>query len=78
MVIEAIYENGVFRPTGAVDVPEGTRVSVDLPDASEDAGSHPWLEFAGAWSEETADEVERIIEETCEQIHPGDYPENVL
>ena len=78
MVIEAVYENGIFRPISAVDVPEGTRVSVDLPDISTDVRPHPWLEFAGAWSEETADEVGRFIEETCEQIHPGDYPENVL
>ena len=60
------------------DVPEGTRVSVDLPDVSDDAGPHPWLAFAGAWSEETADEVERFIEDTCEQIHPGDFRDCVF
>lgn len=26
--IEAIYENGVFKPFGPVDLPEGTRVQV--------------------------------------------------
>ena len=27
--IEAIYEDGVFKPLGPVDLPEGTRVRVD-------------------------------------------------
>ena len=29
MVIEAIYENGVFRPLKPVDLDEGSRVSVE-------------------------------------------------
>lgn len=29
--ITAIYENGVFRPTGPVDLPEGTPVLVQTP-----------------------------------------------
>lgn len=32
-MITAIYENGVFRPTGPVDLPEGTTVHVLAPDA---------------------------------------------
>jgi len=29
--VPAIYENGVFRPTGQVDLPEGTVVQVQTP-----------------------------------------------
>ena len=29
-------------------------------------------EFSGIWSKEEADEMERIIEESCETIHPND------
>lgn len=29
--IPAIYENGVFRPLGRVDLPEGTPVQVEAP-----------------------------------------------
>lgn len=28
--IEAIYENGTFKPLGPVDLPEGTRVRVEV------------------------------------------------
>jgi hypothetical protein len=30
-------------------------------------------DFAGIWSEQEADEMKRIIEESCEQIHPDDW-----
>ncbi len=30
-------------------------------------------EFSGIWSKEEADEMERIIEESCETIHPDDW-----
>jgi hypothetical protein len=29
--------------------------------------------FAGMWTDEEADEFERIIEEGCETIHPDDW-----
>lgn len=29
--IEAIYENGLFRPIGPVNLPEGTRVRIETP-----------------------------------------------
>ncbi len=32
MTIRAIYENGVFRPTEPVKLPEGTVVQVQAPD----------------------------------------------
>jgi hypothetical protein len=30
-------------------------------------------EFSGIWTKEEADEMERIIEESCENIHPDDW-----
>ena len=33
----------------------------------------PFEEFSGIWSEEEADEISRIIEDTCETIHPDDW-----
>lgn len=38
----AIYENGVFRPTAPVDLPEGSKVSVELKPtrAPEDLSPH--------------------------------------
>lgn len=30
--ITAIFENGVFRPTGPVNLPEGTAVQIQAPD----------------------------------------------
>jgi len=31
-----------------------------------------FAEFSGIWSKEEAEEIERIIEETCETINPDD------
>lgn len=36
MIIAAIYENGVFRPTEPVDLPEGTCVEIQAPAATLD------------------------------------------
>lgn len=33
-VINAIYENGVFRPIGPVDLPDGSRVRVEPEEAT--------------------------------------------
>lgn len=30
-VIPAVFENGVFRPLGPVELPEGSRVQVEVP-----------------------------------------------
>jgi predicted DNA-binding antitoxin AbrB/MazE fold protein len=39
--IHAIYENGVFRPTTPVDLPEGTVVNIDPNRVSQPAGPSP-------------------------------------
>jgi predicted DNA-binding antitoxin AbrB/MazE fold protein len=35
--IEAIYENGTFKPLGPVDLPEGTRVRLDVEPSTADS-----------------------------------------
>ncbi|AGA29191.1 antitoxin family protein [Singulisphaera acidiphila] len=41
--IHAIYENGVFRPTTPVDLPEGSEVTFEPRQGSEPASSSPHL-----------------------------------
>jgi predicted DNA-binding antitoxin AbrB/MazE fold protein len=41
--IQAIYENGVFRPTTPVDWPEGIVVRIEPEPVSEPAGPSPHL-----------------------------------
>jgi len=36
-------------------------------------GRKNFKDFAGIWSEQEADEMKRIIEESCEQINPDDW-----
>ena len=41
--IRRIYENGVFRPTTPVNLPEGTEVSIDTVPIADDSGPSPHL-----------------------------------
>ncbi len=41
--IHAIYENGVFRPTTPVNLPEGSEVRIEPEPMSETAGPSPHL-----------------------------------
>jgi len=43
MTFHAIYENGVFRPTGAVDLPDPCEVEVDIRQVREEP-SQPSLD----------------------------------
>ena len=38
--IEAIYEDGIFKPLKPVDLPEGTRVRVEAEETSRDSDEH--------------------------------------
>jgi predicted DNA-binding antitoxin AbrB/MazE fold protein len=38
MTVRAIYENGVFRPTEPVNLPERAEVEVVLPETADDQG----------------------------------------
>jgi predicted DNA-binding antitoxin AbrB/MazE fold protein len=52
MVIEAKYENGVFRPLGKVKLKEGTvvEIHVDREETHRRAQSIRELGFAGMWA----------------------------
>ena len=58
--IEAIYENGIFRPLSPVDLPEGTRVRVALGEwpVNTDDLVREYLLSAGT----TPAEIERILD----------------
>jgi predicted DNA-binding antitoxin AbrB/MazE fold protein len=53
MVIEAKYENGVFRPLGKIELKEGTLVEVHVNrgQAARKASSIRDLGFAGMWAD---------------------------
>ena len=53
MVIEAKYENGVFRPLGKIKLKEGTLVEVHVNrgQATKKASSIRDLGFAGMWAD---------------------------
>jgi predicted DNA-binding antitoxin AbrB/MazE fold protein len=64
--IHAVYENGVFRPTSPVDLPEGTEVRVEAPplgepsldstdrgDLTEDDVRRRFEDLARRWKAET-------------------------
>jgi len=53
MVIEAKYENGVFKPLGHVKLEEGTvvEIHVNREQSSKKAASIRELGFAGMWSD---------------------------
>jgi predicted DNA-binding antitoxin AbrB/MazE fold protein len=53
MVIEAKYENGVFRPLGEVKLKEGTLVEIHVnrEQAAGKAASIRELGFAGMWAD---------------------------
>jgi len=55
MVIEAKYENGVFRPLGKIKLEEGTLVEIHVNRGQEDKKAVPIRElgFAGMWADRT-------------------------
>lgn len=40
---------------------------------SQSASDKSFKDFAGIWTAEEAEDMKRIIEETCEQINPGHW-----
>jgi predicted DNA-binding antitoxin AbrB/MazE fold protein len=68
---DAIFENGVLRPIGPVDLPERARltVTVELPKQNGDGLS----KCIGTLSPEAADEMMSIIEREFEQVDPRDW-----
>jgi predicted DNA-binding antitoxin AbrB/MazE fold protein len=69
--IEAIYENGVFRPTQPVTgLPEHARVRVTVLSPQNTA---PWADCVGIMPDEDAREIRRIIDEEFETVDPNDW-----
>lgn len=59
-MIEAIYENGIFRPLSPVDLPEGTRVRVETADAPVDVDEQMRQQLLADGA--TPEEAERILD----------------
>ena len=78
--IRAIYENGVFKPTGPIDLPEGTEVTfeprpvVPPPEPDEDYDPH-FLERELAWlaSRTEADQEETRRRLAARSLPPGSF-----
>lgn len=69
--IPAIYENGIFRPQGAVALPSGALVDVILPDVPADPVAHLRARFPnsfGGLPEKDASEMMAAIEEEFGRI----------
>ena len=67
--ITAIYENGVFRPTGPVDLPEGTAVLIEpLPPAVD--GSINVRALAPPGTDEALIRIYEILGRRFDSGHP--------
>lgn len=69
-MIEAVYENGVFRPLEAVTLPEGEHVQVAVPEVTEEIRRRLAAldAFEAALEDLTEDQWRRFDEAT--QRHP--------
>jgi predicted DNA-binding antitoxin AbrB/MazE fold protein len=70
--VEAIFEDGVFRPMNEPKgIAEHTRVRLVVETSSEHVGRLP--DCFGIMSDEDADEIRRIVEEAFENVDPNDW-----
>ena len=68
---DAIYENGVLRPVGAVDLPDHSRVSVTV--AMPPTVGKGLNGCIGTLSPEAAAEMRAIVERDFEKVDPRDW-----
>jgi predicted DNA-binding antitoxin AbrB/MazE fold protein len=69
--IEAIYENGVLRPTQPITgLAEHARVRVTV---LSPVSTPPWADCVGIMPDEDAREISRIIDEEFEKVDPNDW-----
>lgn len=73
-IIRAIYENGVFKPTGPVSLPDGCEVVFE-PQAVEEPTA---LERAIAWAESLKSRTDEEIEEARRRIDARSPPPRPL
>jgi predicted DNA-binding antitoxin AbrB/MazE fold protein len=69
MTIRAIYENGVFRPTQAVEIPEKSEVEVEIRLVKEGPGT-PSLDDVYAILSERFDSGEHDVAERHDEHQP--------
>ena len=68
--VEAIYENGVFKPVEPVSgLPERSRVRVTFAPAE----TPPWADIVGIMPDEDAEEMRKIIDEEFSKVDPKDW-----
>ncbi len=71
-IVDAIYENRVFRVLGSPHgIPDGARVRVTIESVLTEAS--PLADVIGTLPKENADEMRRIIEHEFEQIDPREW-----
>jgi predicted DNA-binding antitoxin AbrB/MazE fold protein len=69
---DAIFENGVLRPLGPVDLPDRSKVSVTVA-VSESDGRGRLNGCIGTLSPEAAAEISAIVEREFERVDPRDW-----
>ena len=68
--IEAVYENGVFRPLESVTLPEGQRVQVSVPELEAEIQRRlAALDAFDAVCEDLTEEQQQLLDEAVER-HP--------
>jgi predicted DNA-binding antitoxin AbrB/MazE fold protein len=68
--VEAIFENGVFRPVEPITgLAERARVRVTFSPANPPA----WADVVGIMPDEDADEMRKIIDEEFSKVDPNDW-----
>jgi predicted DNA-binding antitoxin AbrB/MazE fold protein len=74
--IEAIYQNGVFKPAVKLDLPENTPVALTLtplPVNSADKGRMPFASLRGIWAnvqfpDSTEDMLQQVRQQSTEKM----------
>jgi predicted DNA-binding antitoxin AbrB/MazE fold protein len=74
--IEAIYENGVFRPLEPVTLPEGEHVRVTVPEGTAEIQRRlgAWEAFEAAFEDLTEEQWHRFDEAVQRRPWFGDRP----
>ncbi len=73
-VVDAVYENGVFKPIGPIEgFSDRDRVQLTISAAPQTRKKNPFEDWVGDMSDEDAAEMIRVIDEEFEQIDPNDW-----
>jgi predicted DNA-binding antitoxin AbrB/MazE fold protein len=70
-IIEAIFENGVFRPLAPpAGVSEHEKVKLSI---EHEATLHPLIDFCGTVPDADTREIEQIISDEFEKVNPDEW-----